>query len=218
MGETSAVERGVFIGLAVVRFVLAVAAVSLAPALYRDHVAVLVFLRPTKEVFLFAGFQLSEGRTSLPAVVACALPLLLGGVWVFFGLGRAYAEALEEAELPGIMGRLLPKKRLDAMREVLDERGPRVVFLGRLAAFPSTLMAAAAGSSGLEWRRFLLADAAGALVSLAVLLSLGLALQETYESAGTWVTAGGVVVLATMVVLLGRSLTTSSSKSKSKSS
>ena len=213
MGETSAVERGVFIGLAVVRFVLALIAIPLAPALYRDHVAVLVLLRPTKEVFLFAGFQLSEGHTSLLAVVACALPLLLGGVWVFFGLGRAYAESLREAQLPGLVGRLLPKRRLDAMCEVLDERGPGVVFLGRLAAFPSTLMAAAAGTSGLEWRRFLVADAAGALVSLAVLLSLGLALQETYESAGTWVTAAGVVVLATMVVLLGRSLTSSSSTS-----
>ena len=50
----------------------------------------------------------------------------------------------------------------------------RVVFLGRLAAFPSTLMAAAAGSSGVSWRAFVIADTAGALVSLGWLLGLGL--------------------------------------------
>ena len=49
------------------------------------------------------------------------------------------------------------------MRDVLEERGPRVVFLGRLAAFPSALMAAAAGASGVPWREFVVADTAGAL-------------------------------------------------------
>lgn len=201
------IDRRVFLGLAVVRAVLAAIALALAPALYRDHVAVLVFLRPTKEVFLFAGFVLDRGDTTLPAVVAAALPLLLGGVWVFFGLGRAHAEDLADAELPGVVGRVLPKRRLDQMRDVLEDRGPRVVFLGRLAAFPSTLMAAAAGSSGLEWRRFLLADTAGALVSLAAMVTVGYGLGETYEEAGPWVTAAGVVVLAALVYLLGRSLT-----------
>jgi membrane protein DedA with SNARE-associated domain len=207
----------VFLSLAVVRAVMAAAAIPLAPWLYREHAAVLVFLRPTKEVFLYAGFLVQEGDASLLAVVGAALPLHLAGVWLFFGLGRAYAEELEDAELPGIAGRVLPKRRLDSLREVLDERGMRVVFLGRLAAFPSTLTAAAAGSAGLPAREFLMADTAGALLSLAALLALGSVLGEAYEGAGAWVTGAGVVALAVVALVLGRALSSSGSGRSSSS-
>ena len=194
-----------FVALALSRLVLALTALLLAPWLYREHAAALVALRPTKEVFLFAGFILSEGDSSLLAVVGAALPILLGGVWVFFGLGRAYADAFDD-DLPGIADRLLPKDRINRLQHALEDRGPKLVFLGRLAAFPSALTAAAAGSSGMAWHQFVVADTAGALVSLAALLGLGFGLQETYESAGVWVTVAGVAVLAAGVVLLGRSL------------
>ena len=208
----------VFLSLAVARAAMAGGALLAAPWLYREHAAVLVFLRPTKEVFLYAGFLVEKGDASLFAVVAAALPLHLAGVWLFFGLGRAYATELEEAELPGVAGRILPKRRLDELRDVLEERGIRVVFLGRLAAFPSTLTAAAAGSAGLPAREFLIADTAGALVSLAVLLALGAALGEAYEGAGPWVTAAGVVVLAVGAVVLGRVLSARRSSPSSSSS
>lgn len=188
------------------RTVLALVAFPLAPWLYDEHAAALVLLRPTKEVFLFAGFVLSEGDSSLLAVVSAALPLLLGGVWVFFGLGRAYREVIRHEELPGLAGRLLPKQRIDRLRDALEDRGTRIVLLGRLAAFPSALTAAAAGASDLPWRRFVVADTAGALLSLAVLLAVGVGLQETYESAGVWVTVAGIVVLAAGAVVLGRTL------------
>lgn len=203
-------HRTTFLVLAAARGVLSVVAVLVAPVLYRDHANVLVLLRPTKEVFLFAGFLVRAGDASLPAVVIAALPMLLVGVWIFYGLGRAYADELDD-DLPGIAGRLLPRQRIEHLRDVLDERGMKVVFLGRLAAFPSTLMAAAAGSAGVPLKQFLLADGAGAVVSLAALLAVGYALGETYDEAGPFVTAAGVAVLAVIVVVVGRALTRSSS-------
>jgi membrane-associated protein len=97
------------------------------------------------------------------------------------------------------------------MQGLLEERGSSVVFFGRLAAFPSTLMAAAAGASGVPPREFLPADTAGALVSMAALLGAGYALGEAYEAAGPWITAAGVVVLAGLLVVLGRALLRSGS-------
>lgn len=213
MGQTSISVRGLFLVLAAARAVMAGGALLAAPWLYREHAAVLVLLRPTKEVFLFSGFVTREGDVYLPVIVVAALPLLLAGVWLFFGLGRAYAKDLEKAELPGLAGRLLPKQRLDQLREVLDERGMRVVFLGRLAAFPSSLMAAAAGSAGVPWREFVLADTAGALVSLGATVGIGYALGEAYEEGGTWVTGAGVVVLVVLAVLVGRALSSGGSSS-----
>jgi undecaprenyl-diphosphatase len=176
---------------------------------------VLVLLRPTKEVFLFAGFQLREGDVSLPVAVVAALPLLLAGVWLFFALGRAFSDDLDRADLPGIAGRVLPKRRLDHLREVLDDRGMRVVFLGRLAAFPSSLMAATAGAAGVAWKDFLIADTAGALVSLAVVLGVGYGLGEAYDEGGAWVTGGGVVALVGLAVVLGRALSSGGSSRRS---
>jgi membrane protein DedA with SNARE-associated domain len=198
--------RHLLLGAAAVRTAVALAAIPLAAALYRDHVAVLVLLRPTKDVFLFSGFVLREGDATLPPLVIAALPMLLVGVWIFYGLGRAYAADLAEAELPGLAGRILPKRRIDQLREVLEERGMKVVFLGRLAAFPSTLMAAAAGASEVGRRQFLVADLCGALVSMTVLLGLGYALGEAYDEAGPWVTAAGLVVLVVLLSMLGRAL------------
>lgn len=40
------------------------------------------------------------------------------------------------------------------LRHVIDTKGTRVVFLGRLAVFPSALMAAAAGASGMDVAAF----------------------------------------------------------------
>jgi membrane protein DedA with SNARE-associated domain len=67
-------------------------------------------------------------------------------------------------------------------------------------------VAAAAGAAEIPTRRFLLADAAGALLSLAVLLSLGYVLEDAYEAAGPWLTGAGVVVLTAGAVVLGRAL------------
>lgn len=209
-GRASTGLRRLFLGLAVVRGAMAVLAAVLAPWLYREHAAWLVFMRPTKEVFLFAGFKMREGDLSLPVAVAVALPLLLAGVWLFFGLGRMYADDLKKDGLPGLAGRILPKRRVDRLRQVLDDRGMRVVFLGRLAAFPSALMAAAAGSAGVPWKEFLLADTAGGLVSLAATLALGYGLGEAYDEAGTWLTVVGVVVLAAIAVMVGRLMLRSS--------
>jgi membrane protein DedA with SNARE-associated domain len=186
--------------------VVAVIAIPLAPFLYREHAVVLVLLRPTKEVFLLMGFLAKEGDVGLGAVVVSALPVLVGGVWLFYGLGRGFREEIGRAELPGPLGRLLPPKRIRRLGEAVDDGGPRLVFLGRFAAFPSSLVAAAAGAGAMEAAPFLWADGLGALASMSAALGAGFVLGEAYDEAGPWLTAVGVVALAAMATALGRRL------------
>ncbi|HJR25011.1 MAG TPA: VTT domain-containing protein [Acidimicrobiales bacterium] len=189
--------------LAVLRTGLALAAIPLAPFLYREHPAVLVLLRPTKEVLLFAGYAAHRGDVALATVVLAALPILLGGVWLFYALGREHGT---DRDLPGLLGRLLPRKRVQPLRTAVERNGENVLFLGRLAAMPSSLLAAAAGASGVDVRRFLVVDTAGALTSLALMLGLGWVLDDAYESAGPWLTALGVAAIASVGVIIGRAL------------
>lgn len=188
------------------RAVLALVAIPLAPVLYEDHFVTLVLLRPTKEVLLAGGFLLRRGEVNVVELMVATVPLMLLGVWQFFALGRGYAKEIRSGDLPGLGGRVLPVKRIKAVREVLEKKGAKLVLLGRLAAFPSTLVAAAAGASKMKTKEFLVADGIGGLLSIVEIVGAGLLLGEAYKQAGPWLTVGGVVGLLAMLWLFGRYL------------
>jgi membrane protein DedA with SNARE-associated domain len=192
--------------LAVVRTLLGLAVLPFAPVLYKEHFVVLVLLRPTKEVLLAGGFLVREGRVGIVPLLLAAAPLLLLGVWHMYALGRGYSKELQRGDLPGVGGKLLPRKRIRDVQKLLKKKGTRLVVLGRLAAMPSSLVGAAAGASGMRSREFLRADAAGAALSLVEVVGAGLLLGEAYKQAGPWLTAVGVAVLVAMLWLGGRYL------------
>jgi membrane protein DedA with SNARE-associated domain len=66
------------------------------------------------------------------------------------------------------------------------------------------VLAAAAGVSDIRPRRYLAADVVGALVTFAITVTAGYSLGRAYERGGVWLTAGGVVVIVGLVVLLSR--------------
>jgi membrane protein DedA with SNARE-associated domain len=206
--------KRLLVAAAAVRAVIGVVAIPLAPFLYREHAVLLVLLRPTKEVLLLMGFLIRRGDVGLTPVLAAAVPLVTLGVWQFFFLGRGYAKEIKSADLPGFLGRLLPPKRICALADAVEARGTRLVLLGRLAAFPSTLVAAGAGVSDMETRRFLSADGIGAVLSIVEVLGAGYLLGQSYEQAGPWITVLGGVVLVLMLVILGRALKSDSGGDK----
>ena len=198
-------RRGVvLLGLAGLRAALAVAAIPLAPVLYKDHFLALVLLRPTKEVLLAGGFMARDGKVAIPEIALTAVPLAIVGVWLFFFIGHRYADSLDR--LPGMLTRLLPPEKIDQLCDVVRAKGTKVVFLGRLAVFPSTLVAAAAGASGMGRRAFLVADGAGGVLSMAIVIGAGYLLGSAYQSAGPGLAALGVITLAAMGIVLGRQL------------
>lgn len=193
------------LGLAALRGALGIVAIPLAPALYRKHFVVLVLLRPTKEVLLAGGFLLRRGKVGFAEMVAAALPLAILGVWLFFWLGRSYAQEIKSGKgLPRWADKILPPKRIKALGRVLDRKGAGVVVGGRLAAFPSALLAASAGASGMAPGKFLPADALGAALSIAEVVVAGYVLGAAYKRAGPWLTAVGVAVLIGLLVAVGR--------------
>lgn len=204
--RTDARLRQSLLVLAAVRLAIGLLAIPLAPFLYREHFIVLVLMRPTKEVLLAGGFLVRLGRVDVVPLIAAAIPLSLLGVWQFYYLGRQYADQIASGDLPGWVGRILRRDRIKAMQKLLDRKGTRLVFLGRLAAFPSTVLAAAAGSSDMRSREFLPMDAAGAFCSFIEVVGAGFVLGETYDEAGPWVTAIGVAILVVAALIVARFL------------
>lgn len=194
---------------AALRVVLGLVAIPLAPVLYEDHFILLVLLRPTKEVFLAGGFLARRGDVDLLMVGVAAIPLSIFGVWLFFALGRAYRKEIERGDMPGLVGRLLKPDRVKSFEKALDERGPKLIFLGRLAVLSSAAVSAAAGAANLEPRRFFPYDLAGGLLSITYTVAAGYFLGEAYERAGPWLTGVGVVAFLGFAYVLGRSLKSS---------
>jgi membrane protein DedA with SNARE-associated domain len=204
-GSKTRERRSVLLGLAAARGVLSLVAIPLAPALFRDHFVVLVLLRPTKEVLLAGGFLFREGEVRLWQILPATIPIAFLGVWLFFLLGRAYAEEIQSDEgLPKWARKVLPPERVKRMCGLLERKGAGLIVGGRLAAFPSTVLAAAAGASGMEPRKFLPADALGGALSVAEVVIAGYALGAAYKRAGPWLTALGVAVLLGLLFVVGR--------------
>lgn len=204
--KTSDRRRGALFALAVVRIVIGIAAIPLAPFLYEHHFLVLVLMRPTKEVLLAGGFLIRLGEVWWVPIVAAAIPLAIFGVWQFYYLGRVYADQIRSGKMPWIMRRVLRPERVKTMQRLLKRKGMKLVILGRLAVFPSSVVALAAGSGDIPSRRFLGADAAGGLLSIVEVLGAGFLLGQAYKSAGPWITAAGIGALLAISVIIGRGL------------
>ena len=194
------------LAIAALRAALGVVAIPLAPFLYEEHFLVLVLLRPTKEVFLAGGFLARQGDVSLPMLVLAAIPLSIFGVWHFFLLGRAYAREIHSGNMSGLAAKIVTPERVNKFEKALEKKGPKLIFLGRLAVLSSAMVAAAAGAAKLEPKRFFPYDLAGGLLSIAYTVAAGWFLGEAYEQAGPWITLAGVVALIGFAFILGRSL------------
>lgn len=181
--KRTAKRRTLLLYVAGVRAVLAVAALFAAKFLYEDHFLWLVLMRPTKEVFLFGAFLAKRGQqpSLILQVILVGIPVAVGGVWLFYYLGRHYSQEIKAGELPGLAGRLLRAQKVRSLREILNGKGSKLVFLSRLAVFPSTAMAAAAGSSNMRSGKFLPADALGALVSIGEVMAIGYVLGDLFD-------------------------------------
>ncbi|HVL90812.1 MAG TPA: VTT domain-containing protein, partial [Actinomycetota bacterium] len=187
--------RRFLLGLAGFRIVIGLLAIPMAAFLYREHFLVLVLMRPTKEVLLFGGFLARQHKIHLLQILIAAVPLAILGVWHAYALGRMYSKEIHDAKLPGIAGRILPAERIKAMTKALKKHGAKVIVIGRVAVFPSSILGMAAGSSKMKAKTFLPADALGGLLSIAEAAGAGYLLGAAYKNGKPWLTAIGLAAL-----------------------
>lgn len=198
--------RHILLVLGIARLALAVIAIPLVPVLFKDHFLWLVLMRPTKELFLAGGFFVRRDELNLILLILASIPLSIFGAWLFYFLGRTYSKEIESGNLPPLVDRLLDEEKIKKFEKALNDKGPKLIFLGRLAVMSSAAVAAAAGALDLPPRRFFPVDLAGGLLSIAYTVAAGYFLGEAYERAGPWLTAVGVVAFMGFAYTLGRAL------------
>jgi membrane protein DedA with SNARE-associated domain len=117
------------------------------------------FVLPGETAVLVAGVVASQGHVNVVVVAALVVVAAIAGDSVGYVVGHFYGESL--MKLP-----LLRSKRgaLERALEGLRRRGPIYVFIGRFTAFLRAVMPGLAGMSRMNYRRFLIANAAGGII------------------------------------------------------
>lgn len=190
------------LGIPIVAFFTIVAPLGLGIADGQtSDIYALTVVRPSKEIVLWGGalWRIRPGDVDLWLLFASYAPLMIVMNWPFLYLGRAYGPALARGQGPRWLQRSVSPENLAIARTLLARKGPQIAILGRIAALPPTVMAAAAGTSDVKAWRYQLADTIGGVLAWAITVGIGMALGEAWERAGTWVTVGSVVVLVAAI-------------------
>src|SRR6478609_2701508 len=117
------------------------------------------FVFPGETAVLLAGFVASTGRLSVVVLGVVVVLCAIIGDSVGYEVGKRFGPRM-------LRWRLFRRHegRVDRARQFLDGRGGSAVFVGRSTAFLRAVTPGLAGLSGMRYRRFLLWNAAGALV------------------------------------------------------
>ncbi|OLF16569.1 DedA family protein [Actinophytocola xanthii] len=113
-------------------------------------------------------------------------------------IGRRFGPQLRETKLIQKYG----VEGWDKATDILRRRGAWAVFFARFLPVVRTLTPAAAGTSGLAYRKFLPAVVAGAACWSALHIAIGAALGEAAKRIEGMITTGGLVVVGGLAVAL----------------
>jgi len=128
-----------------------------------------------------------------------------------FAIGRRFGPRLRETKLIQKYG----SEGWDKTTGILCRRGAWAVFFARFLPVVRTLMPAAAGTSGLPFRKFFPAVLAGAACWSAMHIAIGAALGEAAKRIEGMITTGGTyVVIGLAAVLITTVLVRKRSKAK----
>lgn len=155
---------------------------------------------PGETIVIASGFLAWQGLLDIGDVIIVATIGAIIGDSIGYELGRHFGRPwlLRHGRFIGLTPRRL--RRVDAF---FERHGGKAVFFGRFVGIVRALAPFIAGSSRMPYRRFLLYNAAGAIVWAPTAVLLGYALGESWRLAERWLgRAGAIGVGLTLVVVL----------------
>ena len=140
----------------------------------------LIPLVPSETAVITAGVVAADGDLNLALIIpAAAAGAFLGDNTVYL-LGRRFGSRAAERFFGGERAR----RRFEWADEQLKERGGELILIGRFIPGGRTAVALSSGTLEYPWRRFLLFDAAAALLWASYSALLGYYGGKTFE--GPW--------------------------------
>src|SRR5262245_27365819 len=158
---------------------------------------------PGETAVLVAGFLASPaggGHFNIVSVVLLTVLAAVLGDNLGFWLGQRWARPRLQS---GRGFLFLTPKTLELAEGYFHRYGVWTIFFARFIAGLRVVGALAAGTAGMPWRRFLVANAAGACAWAVTMSLLGYFFGHSWELLHQWLGRGGLVLLGCVVVLAG---------------
>ncbi len=158
---------------------------------------------PGETAVLVAGFLSSPAGGShfkLLWVILLTLVAAVVGDNVGFWLGHRYARPRLQA---GRSFLFLTPKTLKLVEGYFERYGVWTIFFQRFITGIRVVGAVAAGTAGMPWARFLVANAGGALAWSVTMSLLGYFFGHSWELLHKWLGRGGLIILGSVVILIG---------------
>ena len=158
------------------------------------------FVLPGETAVIVAGVVASRGHVNVVLLCILVVVAAIAGDSVGYAVGAKYGHRL--------LGLKILRSRRESLDRTLDglsRRGLTYVFIGRFTAFLRAVIPGLAGMSRLRYRRFLAANAAGA-VAWGVLYTLlgyfaGHALDSIEKYSG-WAASGLLILFVAIIVVV----------------
>jgi membrane protein DedA with SNARE-associated domain len=146
---------------------------------------------------LASGFLAHQGILKLfPVMLAAGLGAIAGdniGYLLGARLGRDWL--VRRGSRFGIR-----KRGLDRVEQFFQRQGPKAVFFGRFVGFARALVPFVAGASDMPYRKFVVYDAAGAVLWTIGFVTLGYVAGASWQVAEKWISRSGIIIAAILVV------------------
>jgi membrane protein DedA with SNARE-associated domain len=157
---------------------------------------------PGETAVLVAGFLARDPQAGFHiawVILVTTLAAVLGdnlGFW----LGHRWARPRLQS---GKRFLFLTPQTLQVAEGYFHRYGTWTVFFARFITGLRVVGALAAGTAGMPWARFLIANAAGALAWATTMSLLGYFFGQSWELLHRWLGRGGLIILACVVLLVG---------------
>src|SRR5947209_3442561 len=167
---------------------------------------------PGETMLLLASFYAAiDHQLKLPIIIACAAAGAIAGDNIGYFVGRTGGRAFVER-----FGRylFLKPKHLDRAEKFFARHGNKTVFFGRFIAILRTWSAFLAGVNHMNWRAFLVYNAAGGILWAIIYGSIGYAAGHFFHDNFTavehlartisWIGVGAIAAIAIVIFLVVR--------------
>jgi membrane protein DedA with SNARE-associated domain len=156
-------------------------------------------------VLPFAGFVASDGRASLPGMIAAATAGSMAGAWVLYGVAAAIGP-LRFGRFVVRWGGWLGITDEDVRRAEawFDRRGAAAVLLGRCVPLIRSLVSIPAGFRRMAIVPFTIYTLVGSLVWNAALIGAGYLLRDRWEQVEPYADYLQYAVVAVVVAVVAR--------------
>ncbi|OLF08707.1 hypothetical protein BLA60_22080 [Actinophytocola xinjiangensis] len=156
------------------------------------------FIAPGEGGLLIAATTVGDSVSRFLVLWAVVTVCAGLGDSIGYYIGRRFGPQLRETKIIQKYG----TEGWDKATDILRRRGAWAVFFARFLPVVRTLTPAAAGTSGLAYRKFLPAVVAGAMLWSATHIAIGAALGEAAKRIEGMISTGGLIVVGGLAVAL----------------